>query len=98
MAFNRFAKHERRKKGERNKLEASYESYLETLKRAGEIDDYQFEGMTLKIADNCRYTADFVVFSRDGVVELHDTKGTTTKKLTNGDKVKKPWIEGAAIS
>lgn len=90
---NRFAKFKRRAPGERNKLEAAYEQHLETLKRAGEIYSYRFEGIKLKLADNTFYTPDFIVFAADGVVELHDTKGTTKRKKSDGSKVAAPWIE-----
>ena len=90
--MNRFAKFKRHAPGERNKLEASYEAHLELLKRAGEIDDYKFEGVKLRLADNTFFTPDFIVFTKDGFVELHDTKGTTTKILKKG-KVKAPWCE-----
>lgn len=91
--MNRFAKHKRRAPGERNKLEAAYEAHLEMLHRAGEIDGYKFEGIKLRLADNTFFTPDFLVFASDGVVELHDTKGTTTKKRADGSKDKAPWIE-----
>lgn len=96
--FNRFAKHERRKPGGRNKTEAAYEAHLELLKRAGQIDGYEFESLKLKLADNTWFTPDFAVQAKDGVMELHDTKGTTTKQKTKagqptGEKYKAPWIE-----
>lgn len=93
MAFNRFAKFKRRKPGERNKLEAAYEQHLEMLKRTGQIDGYRFEGIKIKLADNTFYTPDFIVFAGDGVVELHDTKGTTKKKRADGSNISAPWIE-----
>jgi hypothetical protein len=96
FTFNRFAKHSRRKPGERNKLEAEYEAYLETLFKAGEIEGYEFEGIKLRLADKTWWTADFVVLDKEGFIELHDTKGTTTKKRANGSKDKAPWIEGDA--
>ena len=91
--FNRFAKHARRKAGEMNKTEAAYDSYLGLLLRAGEIDGYKFEGIKLKLADNCFFTPDFLVMAKDGVLELHDTKGTTKKLRTSGEKESVPWIE-----
>jgi hypothetical protein len=51
----------RMKSGERNKLEASYEQYLESRKQAGEIIWYKFEGMTFKLAKDTRYTPDFSI-------------------------------------
>lgn len=91
--FNRFAKHQRRQPGERNKTEAAYEAHLDILHRAGENDGFRFEGIKLKLADNTWFTPDFLVYAKDGVVELHDTKGTTTKKRADGSKDKAPWIE-----
>lgn len=96
MSHNRFAKFQRRKPGERNKLEAAYEAHLALMKSAGEIVGFHFEGIKLKLADNTFYTPDFLVFSNDGVVEIHDTKGTTTKKRTDGSTNKAPWIEDDA--
>lgn len=91
--FNRFAKHKRRAPGERNKTEAAYESHLDVLHRAGEIDGFKFEGIKLKLADNTHFTPDFIVYAADGVVELHDTKGTTKKLRAGGFKEAVPWIE-----
>jgi hypothetical protein len=93
MKFNRFAKHKRRAPGERNKVEASYEAHLDLLHRAGEIDGFKFEGIKLKLADNTHFTPDFIVYAADGVVELHDTKGTTKKLRASGIKEAVPWIE-----
>jgi len=90
---NRFAKYKRRAPGERNKTEAAYEAHLELLKQAGEIDGYEFEGIKLKLADNTWFICDFIIYAGDGVVELHDVKGTTKKTLTSGKKVHAPWIE-----
>jgi len=91
--FNRFAKHKRRAPGERNKVEAAYEAHLDLLHRAGEIDGFKFEGIKLKLADNTHFTPDFIVYAQDGVVELHDTKGTTKKLRAGGIKEAAPWIE-----
>lgn len=58
-----------------NKTEAAYMALLEARKRAGEILWYQFEGITLKLADDTRYTPDFFVLMADGSLECHETKG-----------------------
>jgi hypothetical protein len=42
------------------KTEREYSFILEAMKRRGEIDDYEFEGMTLKWG-GLRYTPDFIV-------------------------------------
>lgn len=91
--MNRFAKFKRRAPGERNKIESEYEQHLELLKRGGLIEGYKFEAIKLKLADNTFYTPDFLVFAGDGVVELHDTKGTSRRKKADGSKVAVPWIE-----
>jgi len=93
MKFNRHAKYQRRAKGERNKTEAAYETHLGLLHRAGEIDGFMFEGIKLKLADNTMFTPDFIVYAADGVVELHDTKGTTKKLRASGECESVPWIE-----
>ena len=57
-----------------NKLESRYNQRLELLKRADEIVDYRFEGITFKLADDTRYTPDFLVVFKDRF-ELHECKG-----------------------
>lgn len=65
----------RLKSGEMNKTESEYKTYLEALKSSGKVLWYAFEGVTLKLAKNCRYTPDFVVMLDNGVIELHEVKG-----------------------
>lgn len=86
----------RLKTGERNATEAAYEQHLELRKRVGEILWYGFEVITLKLADDCRYTADFSVLRADYVLELHELKGTTTLKRKSGEKVKAPYFRDDA--
>ncbi len=64
--------------GQRNKLESAYEADLERRKQAGEIAWYKFEGIKLRIADNCFLTVDFSVLPNDGVgvLEMIDVKGS----------------------
>lgn len=64
----------RRAKGAMNKTEAAYAVVLEAQKRAGAIVDYKYEALTLKLADDCRLTPDFVVEYPDGEVQLHEVK------------------------
>lgn len=60
-----------------NGLEAAYaREVLEPLKLAGEVADYWFERLTFKLADDCRYTPDFVVQLAGGEIECHEVKGT----------------------
>lgn len=59
-----------------NKLEASYASHLEVLKRIGDIVDYKYESIKLKIGvKTCWFCCDFWVLAKDGVSEFHETKG-----------------------
>lgn len=81
----------RLKSGERNRTEAAYEQHLELRRQAGEILWYGFEVMTFKLADNVRWTPDFAVLRADGVLECHDTKGTTSVKRKAG-RIKAPFI------
>jgi hypothetical protein len=88
-----FARFHKRKAGTKNRVETAYEAHLKLLLMAGEIDGFCYEGIKLRLADNTFYTPDFLVFAKDGVVELHDTKGTTKKTNSKGIKVEKPWVE-----
>lgn len=57
-----------------NKAETMYAAHLEIQVRAGMVLWYRFEGITLKLGDDCRFTPDFAVMTADGRLELHDTK------------------------
>ncbi len=63
------------KRGQMNKLEAAYAARLESLKLAGEIADYRFECIKLRLADNTFYAPDFMVLKPDGAFEIHEVKG-----------------------
>lgn len=60
-----------------NKLEADYAAHLESLRRNGEIAMWMYEPLKLNLAPGqaCSYTPDFMVVSRDNVLELHEVKG-----------------------
>lgn len=64
-----------RKAGQMNKTEAAYAARLESLKLAGEIADYCFECLKLRLADNTFYAPDFMVLRPDGAFEIHEVKG-----------------------
>jgi len=61
--------------GEMNGTERSYAALLESRRLAGEIVDYWFERLTFKLADDCRYTPDFIVMMPDGELQAHEVKG-----------------------
>lgn len=76
--------------GTMNKLEQRYHDHLRLRFLAGEILQFGYEEITLKLAKDLRYTADFWVQLPDGMIEFHETKGTKkhTVKDADGAKVK----------
>ncbi|WP_295487958.1 DUF1064 domain-containing protein [uncultured Pseudomonas sp.] len=66
----------RLKTGAMNKTESAYAEHLELRRRAGEVAWFKFEGIKLRLADNCFLTVDFAVMLADGRLELHDAKGS----------------------
>jgi hypothetical protein len=58
-----------------NRTEQAYRDHLETLKAAGMVLWYKFEGIKLRLADNTFLTPDFVVLSDENILELHEVKG-----------------------
>lgn len=61
--------------GTMNKLETRYSEYLFFRKKAGDILDYRYEAIKLKLASSTFYTPDFMVLTTEGFVELHEVKG-----------------------
>ena len=83
--FTQLAKGLIRKRGKRNKTEAAYEVYLDSLKGSGSIVDYWFEPLSLRLAEAdtgqpLRYTPDFMILAGDGTVYIDDVKAAKTKK------------------
>ena len=68
----------RMKTGAMNKTEAAYERDLRDAQALGDIKWYLFEGVKLRLADNCFYTPDFIVLASDDVLECHEVKGFWT--------------------
>jgi len=58
-----------------NKLEQAYAESLKMSAMAGEIQSFMFEPIKLKLAPNTTYTPDFMVVSKDDIIELHEVKG-----------------------
>lgn len=58
-----------------NKLESDYSQLLDHRKRTGEILDWRFEAITLKLGFDTRYTPDFMVINCKCEIEFHETKG-----------------------
>lgn len=58
-----------------NSTERAYELHLIAQLAAGEIDDYRYEPIKLRLADRTYYTPDFMVQRPDGTLEFHEVKG-----------------------
>lgn len=58
-----------------NRTELAYSEILEGLRLAGKVEWWAFEGVTLKLADDTRYTPDFFVMLKGGDLECHEVKG-----------------------
>lgn len=65
----------RRTPGEMNRTEQAYAGELEGQKLLGEILEYHFEAVKLKLAPATFYTPDFLVIRRTLEVECHEVKG-----------------------
>jgi len=58
-----------------NVLEARYACFLEERRTCGEVVDWKFEPIKLRLAKATYYSPDFMVKLADGRIELHETKG-----------------------
>lgn len=58
-----------------NRLEKEYAIALEAQKRSGQILEWWYERYTFKLADDTRYTPDFVVQELSGALRVDETKG-----------------------
>lgn len=58
-----------------NKTEKARAIELEALKRAGKIAAWWYEALTFKLADDTRYTPDFLVQESDGLLRVEEIKG-----------------------
>lgn len=65
----------RLEKGKMNKTEERYAGMLDLRKMAGEVVEYRFEVIKLRIGDNCFYEPDFLVQLASGELEVHEVKG-----------------------
>jgi hypothetical protein len=68
----------RMKAGKMNKTETHYTEWLERKKQAGEVLEYWFEPMNLRLGDNCFYKIDFLVLMATSKLEVHEVKGYWT--------------------
>jgi hypothetical protein len=61
-----------------NKTESAYDNYLAVQKQIGEVLWYDFEPMNLRLADKCFFKVDFLVLTKELILEVHETKGYWT--------------------
>lgn len=62
----------------KSNLERRYALWLDSQKSRGEIRDWTYEALKLRIGpvgENAWYTPDFLVTATDGRQEIHETKG-----------------------
>jgi hypothetical protein len=61
--------------GQMNQTEARYADQLKLLKIAGEIEEYYYEAIALKLPGGARYCPDFMVIYPD-YIGFHEVKGS----------------------
>lgn len=59
---------------EMNKGESRYAQWLDLQQKAGDVKRWYFQALTFKLAKDCRYTPDFLVFRVDTQICV-DVKG-----------------------
>jgi hypothetical protein len=65
-------------KTEMNKTEAAYAQLLEAKKHTGEIIDWRFHPIRVRLADRTYYEPDFLVMTAARELQIHETKGAFT--------------------
>ena len=60
--------------GKMNKSELSFSMHLDMRKLGGEVKDWKFEAVKLKLADRCTYTPDFNVEMVNGDLVMVEVK------------------------
>lgn len=58
-----------------NKLEEAFGNYLFAQRSEQIVKWFKYEGITLKIGDDCRYTPDFFVMQADNELVCYEIKG-----------------------
>lgn len=77
----------RQNPGEMNKTEAAYARRLDLMAREGEIVEWWFESVKLRVGKLCHYSPDFLVVMPDGELQIHEVKGSR-RVFTDDAKVK----------
>jgi hypothetical protein len=58
-----------------NKTERDWAKMLESLRKSGDVREWHYEAVTLKVGEDCRYTPDFMVVYPDGHIGFDEVKG-----------------------
>lgn len=59
-----------------NRTEQRFLDICEARKRHGEIKEVRFEGITIKLADGCRYTPDVMTIDHENRIVFYEVKGS----------------------
>lgn len=62
-------------RGRMNKTEAAWSRELEAMRLAGVIKCWKFTAVTFRLAQDTRYTPDFLVANPDGSIMFYEVKG-----------------------
>lgn len=65
-------------RSEMNKGETRYAQWLDLQQKVGDVKRWYFQALTFKLAKDCRYTPDFLVFRGDAQICV-DVKGLKRK-------------------
>lgn len=65
-------------KGKMNKTEAAYAQRLEAMKHSGQILDWKFHVLRVRLADATFYEPDFLVLTAEREIQIHEVKGGFT--------------------
>lgn len=75
----------RRVPGQMTKTEERFAAILAARKAAGEICEFWYESVKLRLADKTWYTADFAIVHVNGMIELVEVKGSAGWNAPNQD-------------
>lgn len=79
MHINKFARARSTRRqhvsGKMNGMEQQYRYNHERRKQIGEVLEFRFEPLKIRLADNTYYTIDFMLVMADMTIELHEVKG-----------------------
>jgi len=92
----------------RTKLEARYADHLNMLKAAGQVAEWRYEPMSLRIAEvegrGASYKPDFALVTPSRVLEFHEVKGSWSMKNARDSRVRLkvaadryPWFVFKAV-